>query len=681
MAQITVNEISQNYSYRNVESNFATVALPITSSWGPGFFDPAAYYSGESDDGDGISRMLTDTEWKHFPSTQAGLQSFIATYRGPMTGYRLIHDYSYSQAVTLLCAGYDVLVCRVCPGTLATGKLTQPKGGTINFRAKYPGSFGNNIQVSLRKGSYFDKTQTASNMKKFFWTLTIYVIDDSGVKTSVESFKITFDEESATENVPFYKEISSNFIDIVSVEGTIKTDADAEVPVARDPAYSELQPYVRLGAADDATKGTDYNTELSDYAMDFAKIARMRYTWAENYQLGYANASASTYQYPEAIAQLVRTKPIEEKRRLYAREWILSHIVGPYGTNSDGDLVGGVLDLLKDRLSYAPHHIYGGGFDDQDYTLYESDRTKLTDYIGSESDNTCKLPVSPLHIKLMDVAYGSRCADAYLDIPRCVSRKFVHIEDDINLDREGYAQKLARVTPNNSALDIDGSLFVTHSALFVNWGKFKYSGMSVYHRCPPSFAELLIHKAQLNNQSNAYWWLLPSDRSHNIKIADLDYKVPEKLLHKWQKEDGVGINIICDVPGIGITNWGNSTLYEVPVQTYQALANLSTRWLVNAIKDVVFKVGMTVTWQYNNQKAYDKMYAGTVPILDQMKYAGAIEDYYVRYNADLNAVDHVNANTVVGTIVISVYGVINDINVDLIAIPAGIGLNPEDFAG
>ena len=39
MANIVINEISQNYTYNIGNNSFATVALPITSCWGPGFFD------------------------------------------------------------------------------------------------------------------------------------------------------------------------------------------------------------------------------------------------------------------------------------------------------------------------------------------------------------------------------------------------------------------------------------------------------------------------------------------------------------------------------------------------------------------------------------------------------------------------------------------------------------------
>ena len=42
MSQITINEISQNYSYAAGNASFCSVALPITACWGPGYEDPAA---------------------------------------------------------------------------------------------------------------------------------------------------------------------------------------------------------------------------------------------------------------------------------------------------------------------------------------------------------------------------------------------------------------------------------------------------------------------------------------------------------------------------------------------------------------------------------------------------------------------------------------------------------------
>lgn len=680
MAQIVINEISQNYTYNIGTHSFATVALPITSCWGPGYFDPETYYGGDlGDASDAVEYMLEHTAWQRYPATQAGLEAFVAAYRGPSSNYRLAKDYSYQMAMTLLTAGYDVLVCRMCPGTHATGILIQKKSSgegtaTIAFRAKYPGTFGNNIQIAIRKMSYFDKTADASeNFRRFYWNIVTYVIDASGVKSSVESKSLVFNAENSSDSILHYKEVVSDFWEITKVTGTVEENSAAKIPSAVDPTYGTEQAYVRLGTTPE-TQGTDYNTSISKADMAFDKIAKPRYDWASDYQLSY-EGSSETYLYPEAIKTLSADLEEDVLRILYCREWLMTHLVGLNLTDDNGEPIGGVYDLLKDKLAYNPQRIISPGWDDQDYFMYEEDESLLVDYIGDKTATTCKLPISPMHLKLMDVAYYSRCATSLIDVPRVLDRKYVHIEDERDVTRQGYIQKLARVTPKNAALDTNGTLFHTHSAFFAPWGQYTYVGTGKMNQANPAFITLMIQRAQILNQPIQYEWALPTNRKHNLDFGKLDYIVPKKVLDKWQKLDGASVNVITNIPDLGVNLWGNSTLFEVPPVTYQALANLSTRYLVNAVEDIAYKCGISITFQYNNDQAYNKFYAGVTPTLDTMKNVGAIEDYYVKMSADINGLDHVNANTVIGKIYLVVNGVINDIIVDLVALPPSVDLD------
>lgn len=686
MANIVINEISANYTYNIGTHSFATVAMPITACWGPGYFDPETYYGGDlGETSDAIEYMLEHTAWQRFPATQAGLEAFVAAYRGPSSNYRMAKDFSYQMAMTLLTAGYDVLVCRMCPGTHATGKLTQTSAtkdadgktqtsGTISFRAKYPGTFGNNIQIVIRKLSYFDKNAPASeNFRKFYWNIVTYVIDASGVKSSVENKSLVFNVDNSTDSILHYKEVESDFWEITSVTGTIEENSAANTPTAVDPTYNTAQTYVRLGATSD-TQGTDYDTSITKANMKFDEMSLPRFTWATNYQLSYSG-STEEYVYPSAIKTLAADLDVDVLRVLYYREWLLTHAVGLNLYDDNGDEIGGVYDLLKDKLAYNPNRIISPGWDDQDYFMYEEDETKLVPYIGDKKATTCKVPISPLHLKIMDVAYYSRCGTGFIDVPHIVDRKYVHIEDETDVTRQGYIQKLARVTPKNAALDTNGTLFHTHSAFFAPWGQYTYVGTSKLNTASPSFLVLMIQRAQILNQSTQYEWALPTNRKHNLKLGKLDYIVPKKVLDKWQKLDGASVNVITNIPDLGVNLWGNSTLFEVPPVTYQALANLSTRYLVNAVEDCAYKCGISITFQYNNDQAYNKFYAGVTPLLDTMKNVGAIEDYYVKMAADINGLDHVNANTVIGKIYLVVNGVINDIIVDLIALPPSVDLD------
>ena len=66
MAQITINEVSQTYSYNIGTNSFATVALPITSSWGPGYFDPDSYSDSVMCEGTAEKIMIEKTAWQRF---------------------------------------------------------------------------------------------------------------------------------------------------------------------------------------------------------------------------------------------------------------------------------------------------------------------------------------------------------------------------------------------------------------------------------------------------------------------------------------------------------------------------------------------------------------------------------------------------------------------------------------
>ena len=163
MASITINEISKNYSYSVGTSTYATIALPITACWGPGYFDPNTlmnpckeFQEKETQDAENHSDMLDRTVWQRFPASQAGLEAFTATYRGPIANYRLCNDYSYQMAMTFLTAGYDVLTCRIAPGAKADAKFVAADDPTkyVIVKAKYPGTFGNNLRVEFKNVGY-----------------------------------------------------------------------------------------------------------------------------------------------------------------------------------------------------------------------------------------------------------------------------------------------------------------------------------------------------------------------------------------------------------------------------------------------------------------------------------------------------------------------------------------------
>ena len=601
MAKITINEISQNYLYTINNASYATIAMPITSCWGPGYVDPDT--AGKTKD-----IVLEETAWQRFPATTAGVEAFVATYRGPSSNYRLTKDYSYQMAMTLLTAGYDVLICRVSPGSVASFKFQQGLGDSsreLLIKAKYPGTFGNNLLVVVNKVVYTN-----------YWNIITYVVDSIGTRTAVENLICAFELEHVTDSIPYIDEVESDFLTLV---------AGANLSDSAEFTTSE---HLLEGGTDTAARSADVTTALGE-ALAFAKY---RYN-----DCGYED----TAQYLVALQSAdVAEDDVTSADSIKHREWCFNAAYDVY-------------PLLEDKLTYSPNRIISPGWDDQDIS-----------YLTDEAV-TNLLQISPLHVRLMEVAYNSRCATSYIDVPKSLPRSKVSDKNTNDADM-GYAQRLSRST--------NIALYPSHSAMFVPWGQYTYVGTSKMSEASPSFLALMIERAMILNQSIQYEWALPTSRKHTLNVGRFAYNVPQKLLDEWQQLEGVSVNILTNIPDLGVSLWGNSTLFEVPPATYQALANLSTRKLVNAVEDLVYRCGIAITFRYNNQQAYSSFVAGCTPLLDSMKNSGAIEDYAIRISADVNGVDRINANSVIGQIYLVINGVVNDINIDLICLPPGTDL-------
>ena len=608
MANIKVNEISSSYSYQIQNApEYCTVALPITACWGPAFEDPNSL-------GIDVATELENTGWTRFPATQEGLERFVATFRGASSNFRITKDYSYQMAMTLLTAGYSVLVCRLCPGTHASATIPALEDdgstgttGTLELKAKYAGTFGNNLRVKITKQKLGATT--------YYLNLIVYSVDSTGGQTAVENKVFVLDPINATDSIPSIDTLESNFL----------TFAISGQPTEDDLVTFNNVPLT--GGADDFAMGT-----ASDMVQEAIDLADARF-----------GDEGETSTYVAALTSVKSTATTTTAAALRFNEWVYTHCVG---TSS----YQGIYDLLTDQITYNPNRLISP-WDDQNILAINPDMV------------VTEMAISPMHKKLMDIAYISRCATAYIDIPKSLPRNRVWSEDE---NSRGYAQQLSAL-----AEEKNDALYTTHSALFAPWGQYTYVGTARQAAATPSFLALMIERAMILNQASRYEWAMPSSRKNNVALGKLDYTVPKALLDQWQSSEGVRVNVITSMPDMGPTLWGNATLFNIPPATYQALENLSTRKLFNAIEDVVFKVGLGIQWHYNNSEAASSFYTGCSPLLDTMRDIGAIEDYAIKLAADVNGLDQVNANSVIGQIVIVVTGVIENLTVDLIALPQG----------
>ncbi len=325
---INVNVISENTSFNVENSNYCTVALPITSCWGPAFTLPTANTADSDPEINPIEQALENTAWSLFPASPEGLESFIATYRGPSTNYRSAKDYSYFMAVSLLNAGYAVQTCRLCPGTKASTTIpasdssdsgsTEPSG-TLVITAKYPGTFGNNLKVSLMKKG----PSTAP-----YWNLIGYATDSNGSTRAVENLVFVFDVADSTDTIVALEELQSKFFDF-KINGTI----DAADMVAN---YQQL-----AGGSDVADASSQDVATIMDEAI---ALAGNRYSEGADYLKALQNAKGSD-GINKSTAEAIRFN-----------EWIYTYAIGIQGSTDSGVYCG--YDLLKFKINYNPYMFF-----------------------------------------------------------------------------------------------------------------------------------------------------------------------------------------------------------------------------------------------------------------------------------------------------------------------------------
>ena len=407
MAEIRINEYSSDYSYNVGTNSYCTVALPMTAIGGPAFEDP-------STTGETLDAAIENAAFSHFTATQEGLESFVATFRGPAANWRSAKDYSYQMAITLLTSGYDLDVCRLCPGTHAQGTFstTDETPKTLAIKAKYAGTFGNNIAVSLKKVQ-----------GRTYWNMIVYVVDSLGTKTAVENLTFVFNLDNSSDNIYHVSEISSNFI-------TINASA-----ISSDDVAFTAEGAVLTGGTDRQADGTADEMMSNAIGLATARFALIQDADPTDYIAALNTAKTAGVDVPTAS-------------KLRYMEWIYLYTMY-------------VLDILTDKLSYNSNRLILPGWDD----------LNITEIDGSAVIRMTT--ISPLHAKMMEVAYNSRCATAFLDIPKCLDRAGVYI-DSTDSSREGYAQKVSRYI----APGITDGLFSSHSALFAPWGQYTYVGTS-----------------------------------------------------------------------------------------------------------------------------------------------------------------------------------------------------------
>ena len=519
-------------------------------------------------------------------------------------------------------------------GGALTSVLIPSTADTLRVVAKYPGSFGNNLKIRVR----------CSLNAKGYKIGTVEVFDNNGhtqhpndiVPTDqlLEIVSVAFDAEAATDSQPLITE---------------DTFANIETPmffamltgVSIEPSeYPVGTTVFSLYAGTDYTLScvTEDNEGETPTAQDVVNIVRERFDDFDSSFVDYINTIATAYA----------TSDTNSLIRLYNQQMLYHNFEK-------------CLPELTDPLNYDWDAVFCGIADDQyvPKSFLVANPTFHMDY-----------KVTTIMTKMVEIAANSKCGAAFIGTPFGMPRGI----------QTGVSSSAVRTDALKFKDDISaavGTVYSTFGEVVGPWCRTTLVLSGANSWVCPELAHLLLIINSSGTGGINKWWMVPAGMLGTGVVHSPEYKIKKAYLDLIQDHDeGVCLNPLMEVPGKGFTCFGNSTLWDKPLGTYNALQNLSTRFLTNRVKQRIWDTALQILFKYNNEDAYSHFYAGLSPLLDEMRSVGALTGndynpwgYRIIMNPDIVNLDRINANTVIGKVELAVTGVIDTVDVDLFLLP------------
>lgn len=500
----------------------------------------------------------------------------------------------------------------------------------IRLQAKYAGTFGNNLKVRIKCGLNGDGLKIG----------TVEVFDNNGYSSNpneivptdqlLELVSVSFDPDAATDNRPLITEATFSNLDTPRffVSGSGENIDPSNYPTG--------QHVVSL------VFGTDYATTLPDgdaiTAQDVKDIVAERFP-----------TDSQFYNYISTIADKYATDDPDALIRLYNQQIMYSRFYKTVGE-------------LTDPIVYDWDALVQGIADDQYVPKSFLEENADTFFMEYE--------VSTLVTRMIEVAANSKCGAALIGTPFGMPR-------GIQTGTGSSAVKTGALKYKDAISQVVGPTYSTFGEVVGPWCKTTLALSGANSWIAPEIAHLLliINAKGIGGQNK--WWMVPAGMLGTGIVHTPEYKIKKHYLDLIQDHDeGVCLNPLMEVPGKGFTCFGNSTLWDKPLGSYNALQNLSTRFLTNRVKQRIWDTALQILFRYNNEDAYSHFYAGLSPLLDEMRAVGALTGneynpwgYRIIMNPDIVNLDRINANTVIGKVELAVTGVIDTVDVDLFLLP------------
>lgn len=521
--------------------------------------------------------------------------------------------------------------------------------------AKYPGSFGNNLFVTISQ-------ITTKNLAESYQyaNITVYYVDqeinyiwDDDIDAPIISSRVVKNATrletkrvSTNPDDPFYfEDVEFDFIKIIP-----SLNARKELSIV----------WSNINASPSSSK------QYSGFP-----VVMLKYPDRDGYiTYNYASCMSNGTDFAYSPAVLAKLK-LGFKGFVPGTEWsdtdINNYITDVYG-DTDGTPNGIINDIYANIVgiyeNFTDPYIY-------DFDFITSGGFVYRKYVVSD-------PVAPATIKTIgyDIPESSGNGEYYTAITP------IH-QAMLNLvEQRQDCIALFDVTPEydpNFITEYSRMLNTSYGTMHFPWcyvADPDISGHTIL--MSPSYIFLYTFLSNLDNNVDAQKWFPPAGvaRATARVVKKPYFEMGSVLLNKWQNDTTARVNPIMRLKQYGYVIYGQyTTLEAIDMNTHSALESLNVRLISNVVKKKIFDVCLNLAFEPNTETLWNKFYAQMDEFLRYMKYNDGVYDYRIVMDESTVTTDDINHLRCPGKVYIAPTRTAEFFDIDFIITEAGALFN------
>ena len=515
------------------------------------------------------------------------------------------------------------------------------------IKAKYPGSFGNNLFISISQITTKNLAESYqyANISVYYVDQDInyewdYTANKSVVKSRIVKnvTRLETKRVSTNPNDPYYfEDVEFEFIDILPSATAREELAIVWSNINANPTspqqYSGF-PTILLKYYVDNYLTYNYNACLTggtDFAYSNDVLAKLQAGFK-----GYIPTGSSTWDQTDVEAYN-------------------ADVYGSTSPAKNGIIKDTYANIIKMYSDFSDPYIYDFDFITSGGFVYrEFNESGAPTYPESSGNLEYYTGITPIHQAMLNLVEERQDCIALFDVP-------------------------ADYDPDDALVNYSRMLNTSYGTMHFPWCYVNDPDIAQHLiLMSPSYVFLYTFLSNLDNNVDSQKWFPPAGvKRATARVVKKPYfEMGSVLLNKWQNDTTARVNPIMRLKQYGYVIYGQYTNLEaIDMYTHSALESLNVRLISNVVKKKIFDVCLNLAFEPNTENLWNKFYAQMDEFLRYMKYNEGVYDYRIVMDESTVTTDDINHLRCPGKVYIAPTRTAEFFDIDFIITEAGAKFN------